>query len=751
MDLNPPFWRWVCILSLLSLFTSFKLVESASSDGDSIKSLLASLPELAIFNRALLKSKVGNYLGPGNLSRMVFAPNNAAFEKVINASLLTCVDYYFLAHPCTSVHDILRATNVDKIVLNHILNGKFEVDAHGNGTRVRCLGDAVVEVETEGKRIYVGNALVASKYTARDGILYVIDNVLGSKDPTTMLSTDVSLNETVVLGATKLSDADVFNLVEMQEMAEGAQLFNIPGFQRNRNLVGYKDGGLYNPPALTFDPTLNDPTLHNECMGSMPDKKFKYPVLHNVTRPANDEDLAFMTVLELGALIRTKQVTSQELVQLYTNRLQRYDQWLKAVITYTTELANEQALAADALLEKGIYLGPLHGIPYGLKDIMAVPKYKTTWGSRTFKDQVINKEAWVYKRLKAAGAVLIAKLVAGSLAYDDIWFGGQTKNPWNIAEGSTGSSAGSAVSTSAGNVPFALGSETAGSITYPAARTGVTAIRPSFGMVGRSWVMSLSASMDKLGSFCRSAADCAIILDIIGGRDPNDISSKDIQLKDPFQVDITKLVVGYLPDADMEVVRVLGSKGVKMVKFDLNYTVNSAQDMINFVMDVDMLANFDHWQRSGLDDEYEAQWQWPLETRRARLISAVDYVQTQRVRGILQREVLKCLKEQKIDAFIGNATDWEKVSVGNLIGIPVMVVPTGLKNITNPPPKGTNRKTTINTGIYAGLYRDGEVLALAMAYQQETTHHLARPPINNVGPGDPLPVARVLRRKKNFP
>jgi len=195
----------------------------------------------------------------------------------------------------------------------------------------------------------------------------------------------------------------------------------------------------------------------------------------------------------------------------------------------------------------------LHGIPYGLKDIIAVPGYKTTWGSKSFKDQVIDEEAGVYQKLKAAGAVLIAKLSAGSLAWDDIWFGGRTKNPWNIAEGSTGSSAGSGASTSAGNVPFALGSETAGSITYPAARCGVTALRPSFGIVGRSWVMSLSESMDKLGTFCRSAADCAIILDTIRGKDSNDWSSKDIHLPDPYSIDVTKLTVGYLSDADMGV------------------------------------------------------------------------------------------------------------------------------------------------------------------------------------------------------
>ncbi|KAB1199906.1 Glutamyl-tRNA(Gln) amidotransferase subunit A [Morella rubra] len=383
----------------------------------------------------------------------------------------------------------------------------------------------------------------------------------------------------------------------------------------------------------------------------------------------------------------------------------------------------------------GCALGPLHGIPYGLKDIISVPKYKTTWGSKTFKDQVLNIEAWVYKRLRAAGAVLVAKLVSGSLAYDDIWYGGRTRNPWNIEEFSTGSSAGPAACTSAGMVPFAIGSETAGSITYPAARCGVSALRPTFGTVGRTGVMSISESLDKLGPFCRSATDCTVILDVIRGRDPDDPSSRDSPLDDPFVVDITNLTVGYLNDAEMEVVHVLASKGVNMVPFKLNYAVDSVQGILNFTMDIDMLAHFDAWQRSRKDDDYEAQDQWPTELRRARMIPAVDYVQAQRARGKLIREVKESFN---VDAFIGNATDWEKVCMGNLVGIPVIVVPTGFRNISNPPPSGSRRRTTITTGIYAGPHHDHVALALAMAYQSVTDHHRQRPPIDDLGPNDLL-------------
>ncbi|XP_048445932.1 glutamyl-tRNA(Gln) amidotransferase subunit A isoform X3 [Pyrus x bretschneideri] len=441
-------------------------------------------------------------------------------------------------------------------------------------------------------------------------------------------------------------------------------------------------------------------------------------------------------VLELGELIRTKQITSKELTRIFLKRLKRYNHVLEAVVTYTEELAYKQAKEADQLLAKGVYLGPLHGIPYGLKDIIAVPHYKTTWGSGSFKNQVLDIEAWVYKRLKAAGAVLVAKLVSGSLAYDDIWFGGRTRNPWNIEEFSTGSSAGPAACTSAGMVPFAIGSETAGSVTYPAARCGVTALRPTFGTTGRTGVMSISESLDKLGPFCRSAADCAIVLDAIRGKDPDDLSSRDIPLGDPFSVDIKKLTVGYLEDAEMEVVHILASEGVKMIPFKLNYTVDSVQGILNFTMDVDMLAHFDEWQRSRHDDVYEAQEQWPTELRRARVIPAVDYVQAQRARGMLIREVKESFT---VDAFIGNATDWERVCLGNLVGIPVIVVPTGFKSISNPPHSNhTRRRTTITTGIYAPPERDHIALALAMAFQSVTNHHKQRPPIDNLGPSDPI-------------
>ncbi|XP_037407176.1 glutamyl-tRNA(Gln) amidotransferase subunit A-like isoform X3 [Triticum dicoccoides] len=556
------------------------------------------------------------------------------------------------------------------------------------------------------------------------GLASVTGSIMDTKDA--IPAKDISRKEPVggviaLKESMKYFDADFFNDSKLREMENGAKEFNVPAFRENRRLVAIKDGGLHDPSVLVFQSSWSSKSKVKES------ETFDYPQASMIQRPSNDEDIAFMSIIELGELIRTKKITSRELTDVFLRRLKRYGAVLESVITYTEDLAYKQAKEADDLLEQGKYLGPLHGIPYGLKDIIAVPQYNTTWGSKTFKNQVIDMEAFVYKRLKSAGAVLVAKLVTGSLAYDDIWFGGRTRNPWNIEEFSTGSSAGPTASTSAGMVPFAIGSETAGSITYPAARCGVTALRPSFGTIARTGVMSLSESLDKLGPFCRSATDCAIVLDAIRGADAGDPSSREIALEDPFHVDITKFTVGYLDSAEMEVVKVLSAKGAKLVPFKLNYTVESVQSILNITMDVDMLAHFDNWQREGHDDEYEAQDQWPVELRRARLVPAVDYVQAQRARGRLIREVQESFT---VDAFIGNVTDWELVCLGNLVGLPIVVVPTGFKSIEHPPKGNTRRRTTVTTGIYAPPDHDHIALALAMAYQSVTDHHKQRPPID---------------------
>ncbi|KAG0591010.1 hypothetical protein KC19_1G142400 [Ceratodon purpureus] len=723
----PMAWLlFIVLCTFNALSEPLGVGEQRCTTCENVGALVTSKPELSILGAALKKAKLWKVLGEEGKTFTLFAPTNDALEKIFKEARLTCVHDFYKAQPCTSTADLLSSTNLKTILLNFVVEGSFRVKDLEDGDLLQFVGSSVEQIHNSKTGIYIGNAKVLiADLLVENGVTHVVDNVLGSIDPRTMHASDVSINATAIHAASRILDADIFEGEELEEAANGVLTINIPGLQANRGIVGYPDGGLRNHMPLIFDPGFNKKEF------SEPDTKFTYPTLRNVQRPESDEDLAFMSVLQLGSLIRSKQVTSLELVKLYTARLKKVDYVLKAVVTYTEKLALEQAAAADKLLAEGVYLGPLHGIPYGLKDIFAVPGYRTTWGSGVFKNQVINEESWVYQKLKAAGAVLIAKLATGSLAWDDIWFGGQTKNPWNIREGSTGSSCGPAASTSAGNVPFAIGSETAGSIVYPSSRTGITGLRPTFGMVGRSWVMSLSESMDKIGSLCRFAADCAVVLDIIRGKDPRDWSSGDIHLEDPFSVDVTKLTVGYLPDADMGVVKALAAKKVKMVPFDLNYTVPTAQFLLNVTMDVETLAHFDHWQRAGEDAKYEDQTAWPVELRRARFISAVDYVQAQRVRGKLATEVMHSIQEQRIDAFIGNATDWEKVCVGNLVGLPVIVIPTGLKEIN-----GTRRRITVQTGIYGAPYQDGKVLALAMAYQSDTNHHLQRPPVDNLGPED---------------
>ncbi|RXH77928.1 hypothetical protein DVH24_039899 [Malus domestica] len=450
--------------------------------------------------------------------------------------------------------------------------------------------------------------------------------------------------------------SDISSIQRMLEIVKGAKEFNIPTIRASKKLVGYVNRGLQDPSALIFGNEKSQPL----------NTKFNYPSLSGIYRPKNDDDI---TLTFRSSNRRANKDEANYISGAYQNfyakigkENTRYNHVLEVVVTYTEELANQQAKDADELLAQGVYLGHLHMIPYGLKDIISVPHYKTTWGSTTFKDQVLNTEAWVYKRLKSARVVLVAKLVTGSLAYDDIWFGGRTRNPWNIEEFTTGSSSGHAACTSAGKVPFVIGSKTVGSMTLPATRCGVAALRPTFGSVGRTGVMSLSESLDKLGPVCRSVADCAVVLDAIRGNDPDDLSSRDIPLEDPFSIDITKLTVRYVDDTKME---------------------------------------------------------------------------AQRARGRLIREVRDNFS---VDAFIGDAVDWERVCMGNLVGMPVIVGPAGFTNIYDPPCSNCLRKTAMTTGIYAPPHQDHIALALAMAYQSVPDHHKKRHPIDDLGPNDSISI-----------
>src|SRR3954463_215040 len=294
-------------------------------------------------------------------------------------------------------------------------------------------------------------------------------------------------------------------------------------------------------PAIVFDPLPPGKKIE-----PAPRKPMVRATVALRGRPADLEDLAFLPVAELSELVRRKQVTSLELTQMYLARLKKYDPVLRCVISLTEERALKQARAADAEIARGRYRGPLHGIPWGAKDLLAVRGYKTTWGAGPFKNQVIDTDATVVQRLDAAGAVLVAKLTLGELAQGDIWFDATTKNPWKVDQGSSGSSAGPASATAAGLVGFSVGSETLGSISSPSTRCGTTGLRPTFGRVPRTGAMALSWTMDKLGPLCRAVEDCALVLSVISGPDGQDGTVHDYPFVWNPVLDIKKLRVGYV-------------------------------------------------------------------------------------------------------------------------------------------------------------------------------------------------------------
>src|SRR5215831_3794515 len=302
------------------------------------------------------------------------------------------------------------------------------------------------------------------------------------------------------------------------------------------------------PPALTFDPVSFSTKFESE---KRPMKLSAAPAIAARNGSKNVEKLCFLSARELSELVRSKKVSSVALTHMYLERLKRYDSQLHFVITLTEERALSKAKEADRDLAAGKHRGPLHGLPWGAKDLLAVAGYRTTWGAGGLEEQKFAEDATVVKRLDQAGAVLVAKLSLGALAMDDRWFGGKTRNPWNFDQGSSGSSAGSASAVAAGCVAFAIGSETLGSISSPSTRCGCTGLRPTFGLVPRTGAMALSWSMDKLGPICRTVEDCALVLDAIYGVDGKDRTVKNAAFRWNAELDWKKLRVGYLK-ADFE-------------------------------------------------------------------------------------------------------------------------------------------------------------------------------------------------------
>ncbi len=445
-----------------------------------------------------------------------------------------------------------------------------------------------------------------------------------------------------------------------------------------------------------------------------------------VRRPADLEDLAFASVGELAELIRTRKVTSLELTTMYLERLRTYGPKLECVVTLTESLAVAQAKRADAEISRGGYRGPLHGIPYGAKDLLAQKDYPTTWGATPYKDQVLPYDATVIRKLENAGAVLVAKLTLGALAWGDVWFGGMTRNPWNLEQGSSGSSAGSASATAAGLVAFSIGSETWGSIVSPSTRCGTTGLRPTFGRVSRAGAMALSWSMDKLGPICRTVEDCALVFAAIHGADAADPSTvKGVPFAYDPSVSPKRIRVGYyksafdsvqsnknLADAVLTEMASLGYDLVP-VEFPTDIPVND----LSFVLSAEAAAAFDDLTRSNRDDLLVRQIRnaWPNVFRAARFIPAVEYLQANRARTLLQQKTQDLF--ERVDVVVTPSFGGDQLLMTNLTGNPCIVLPMGF----------TENGTPVSISFIGGLFEEGTLLAVAKRYQDASGHHLKHP------------------------
>jgi Asp-tRNA(Asn)/Glu-tRNA(Gln) amidotransferase A subunit family amidase len=431
--------------------------------------------------------------------------------------------------------------------------------------------------------------------------------------------------------------------------------------------------------------------------------------------PTSDEDIAFLTVRELGVLLRAKKISSTELTKLYLGRLRKYGDALLCVITLTEDLALREAKQADEELAQGHDRGPLHGIPYGIKDLFAVKGYPTTWGANTFIDQHFDYDAAVVERLRAAGAVLCAKLSMGALAQNDIWFKGRTHNPWNRNEGSSGSSAGSACSMAAGLVAFTIGTETQGSIISPSVRCRVTGLRPTFGRVSRFGAMELSWTMDKAGPICRDAEDTALVLAAICGHDPRDPSSVSRPFRYSPRSSLKGLRIGVLADRQaaepspelMERLKKLGATVRPL-------SVSPMTEGIGDILDVDCGSAFDEFTRSGLVRQLKEST-WPGTFRESRFVTAVEYLQAQRARTLMMHRFEHELGD--LHAYVAPDGAWRTLGHTNYAGHPQLVIPQA--------PDAQNRSTSVS--VVGRLYEEGTVLAIGRVLQEQGDFHRRRP------------------------
>lgn len=517
-------------------------------------------------------------------------------------------------------------------------------------------------------------------------------------------------------------------LTDAQEaMALSGVNRNLDAYEMNRKL----DVPLDTEPAISFHPARAKKELY------APKTKFRFSKVE-LPQFKSVEDLAFATVPQLAELIRTRRITSTELTKMYLARLKNYGTKLLCVVTLTEDLALKQAAAADAEIKRGKYRGPLHGIPWGAKDLFATKGIKTTWGAEPYRDQVIDYDSTVVERLNEAGAVLVAKLSMGALAQGARWFAGVTRNPWAPDEaqtGSSGSSAGPAAATAAGLVGFSIGTETLGSIVSPSSRCGVTGLRPTYGRVSRHGAMGLSWTMDKIGPMCRGVEDCAAALHAIYGPDGKDITVGDAPFNWNPDTNISTLRIGYLktefdgpsgggtgpPPAQAEQRRalykdalaVLEKAGAKLTPIELP---KISAGSLRFILSAEAAAAFDDITRDGRVNQLSGQSpnDWPNTFRTSRFIPAVEYLRAQRVRTLLIREMEKLMSQW--DVFVSPAPGSASLLVTNLTGNPAVVLPCGFVN-----------GLPIAIMFTGGVYDEVSPLRVALAFERATKWHTMHP------------------------
>jgi Asp-tRNA(Asn)/Glu-tRNA(Gln) amidotransferase A subunit family amidase len=498
--------------------------------------------------------------------------------------------------------------------------------------------------------------------------------------------------------------------------------------QLNSNLQLYKYLHGFNLQNSVPLPNWFDPVLPNMTFNTK-QQPINWNIPTAVAMPADMNQLAFYTIAQLSSLLRHHKITSVQLSRFFINRLKKYGDTLHCVISLTEQKAMEQAKRADAAFAKGIYKSPLQGIPYGLKDLFAVKGTRTTYGTPPFKDQIIDEDAFVYQQLEKAGAVLIAKLSMGELAMDDIWFGGQTKNPWNLQQGSNGSSAGSASATVAGLLPFAIGTETYGSIVAPSAVCGATGLRPTFGSVARTGGMTLAWTSDRIGPICRDAEDAAMVFASIHGSDVYDRASRTMPFNYTGNVDLKNIKVAYaknfidaLPSNSPEkgVIKTLQDAGVKVIGIDFPSNLHT-NDLLTTIWAAESAAAFDPLTRSGKDSQMVQQWQsrYPNMFRSARFIPAVEYLTICRLRYLVMEQAFPLLS--KYDIIIVPSMADEPMALTCLTGNPCITLPAGKAALGEAPPS--------ITFIGGKLYSEEIITAFAKKFQMLTHYQQQHPPM----------------------